>query len=74
LQLRVPSTLCRDTQQWQRFQVLNVKLGMSVNARDLELLIEKYIDEDYGDMVNYVAFASRVDPSEPKFDPYTLGA
>lgn len=55
-------------------QVLNVKLGMNVEPRDLELLIEKYITEDYGDLVNYVAFSSRVDPSEPNFDPYTLGA
>ena len=55
-------------------QVLNVKLGMNVEARDLELLTEKYINDDYGDMVNYVAFSSRVDPSEPAFDPYTLGA
>lgn len=55
-------------------QVLNVKLGMNVDARDLELLIEKYINDDYGDLVNYVAFSSRVDPSEPNFDPYTLGA
>lgn len=47
---------------------------MSVEACDLELLIEKYINEDYGDMVNYVAFSSRVDPSELAFDPYTLGA
>lgn len=55
-------------------QVLNVKLGMNVESRDLELLTGKYINEDYGDMVNYVAFSSRVDPSEPAFDPYTLGA
>jgi hypothetical protein len=54
-------------------QVLNVKLGMNIESRDLELLVDKYINDDYGDMVNYVAFASRVDPSEAKFDPYTLG-
>jgi hypothetical protein len=53
--------------------VLNVKLGMNVEPEDLELLIEKYIDEDYGDMVNYVAFSSSVDPCEEAFDPYTLG-
>ena len=38
-------------------QVLNVKLALEVNQDDLDLLIEKYVDEDYGDMVNFVAFA-----------------
>lgn len=54
-------------------QVLNVKLALEVNQDDLDLLIEKYVDEDYGDMVNFVAFASSVDPCEDAFDPYSLG-
>lgn len=64
----------REVTSIETVQVLNVKLGMNVESRDLELLIEKYINDDYGDMVNYVAFSSRVDPSEHAFDPYTLGA
>lgn len=54
-------------------QVLNVKLDFKVSADDCDLLIEKYINPDYGDLVNYVAFASSVDPAEPAYDPYTLG-
>lgn len=53
-------------------QVLNVKLGFNVQADDLNLLVDKYIDEDYGDMVNYVSFSSAVDPSGTKFDAYAL--
>jgi hypothetical protein len=54
-------------------QVLNVKLALNIEADDLDLLIEKYVNDDYGDMVNYVAFASSVDPCEEAFDPYSLG-
>eukprot|EP00892_Ulva_mutabilis_P008864 jgi/Ulvmu1/634/UM010_0004.1 len=54
-------------------QVLNVKLALEVNQDDLDLLIEKFVSEDYGDMVNFVAFASNVDPCEDAFDPYSLG-
>ena len=41
---------------------------------DLSVLVDKFIDESYGDMINYVAFASYVDPTPPeaKFDPYAL--
>jgi hypothetical protein len=54
-------------------QVLNVKLALKIEPEDLGLLIDKYTDTDYGDLVNYVAFATSVDPSEPAYDPYTLG-
>lgn len=53
-------------------QTLNVRLGFAVSADELELLLEKYVDINYGDMINYVAFAAAVDPPEAKFDPYSL--
>jgi hypothetical protein len=54
-------------------QVLNVKLALHLSDEDLELLIDKYIGADYGDLVNYVAFAARISPAEAPYDPYTLG-
>eukprot|EP00238_Polyblepharides_amylifera_P000047 CAMPEP_0196570404 /NCGR_PEP_ID=MMETSP1081-20130531/473_1 /TAXON_ID=36882 /ORGANISM="Pyramimonas amylifera, Strain CCMP720" /LENGTH=240 /DNA_ID=CAMNT_0041886823 /DNA_START=119 /DNA_END=841 /DNA_ORIENTATION=+ len=37
------------------------------------LLIEKFRgDEQFDDMINYVAFARAIDPPPPKFDSYTL--
>lgn len=56
-----------------RLQVLNVKLALKVSAEDLDLVIDKYTDPNYGDLVNYVAFAHAVDPREQPYDPYTLG-
>lgn len=59
---------------FQQFrQVINVKLGLKLWDSDVELLIEKYVDDYYGDMVNYVAFAMEVDPDIDEIVPYTLG-
>jgi hypothetical protein len=54
-------------------QAINVKLALEVDAADLDLIVLKYLDPAYGDLVNYVAFAARVDPSEAAYHPYTLG-
>uniref|UniRef100_A0A061R0J3 Flagellar associated protein n=1 Tax=Tetraselmis sp. GSL018 TaxID=582737 RepID=A0A061R0J3_9CHLO len=50
---------------WQQFkQVLETKLEFKLWEEDKDLLIEKYVDDFYGDMVNYVAFARDVDPQD----------
>ena len=69
------SELCLPPAEMTRAcaQVINSKLALKVAAEDLDLIIEKYTDPAYGDLVNYVAFACAVDPREVPYDPYTLG-
>lgn len=58
---------------WQQFkQVLETKLHFKMWEEDKELLVEKYLDDFYGDMVNYVAFAREVDPPEGSIKPFTV--
>jgi hypothetical protein len=54
-------------------QVLKNHLALALAPADAELLVEKFVSPDYGDLVNYVAFAAAVDPPAPAYDPYTLG-
>lgn len=57
---------------WQQFkQVLETKLNFKMWEEDKELLVEKYLDDFYGDMVNYVAFSREVDPPEGSIRPFT---
>lgn len=58
---------------WQQFkQVLETKLEFKMWEEDKELLVEKYLDDFYGDMVNYVAFSREVDPPDGSIKPFTL--
>jgi len=50
---------------YQFKQELNVKLGFRLTAEEMEVLVEKYVNEDYDDMVNFLAFSNTVDPEEP---------
>ncbi|KAK9841227.1 hypothetical protein WJX74_002211 [Apatococcus lobatus] len=44
-------------------QCLTVGLGFrDLTEQQQSLLVEKYLDDEYGDLVNYAAFARRVDP------------
>jgi hypothetical protein len=54
-------------------QAINVKLALEVHPEDLDLIVQKYVDPSYGDLINYVAFAACVDPPEAAYHPYTLG-
>ncbi len=56
-------TVCNHVTTAQFRAVLNVKLGLDIPEADVQLLIEKYVDDAYGDLVNYVVFANAVDPA-----------
>jgi len=49
---------------YQFKQELNVQLGFRLTAEEMELLVEKYVNEDYPDMVNFLAFSNTVDPED----------
>lgn len=52
-------------------QGLGVKMGFtSLSQSDIDLLIEKFLDDEYppGDMINYVAFAHCLNPPTPDYD------
>ena len=52
-------------------QGLGVKMGFtSLKQADIDVLIEKFLDEEYppGDMINYVAFAHCLNPPTPDYD------
>ena len=51
-------------------QALKNHIAPDCAADEVELIIAKFSDE--GGLVNYSAFASRVDPSGMHYDPYTL--
>lgn len=48
-------------------QELNVKLGFRLTAAEMGLLVEKFVHEDYPDMVNFLAFANTVDDEEAMY-------
>lgn len=48
---------------FQFSQALNSKAGLRIKEDDMNLLIEKF-DDNHEGMVNYIAFASEVDPLE----------
>lgn len=54
-------------------QCINVKLGLEIAEKDMDLLIEKYKNEDKPEMVNYMAFANTVDPAGEAINPYQTG-
>eukprot|EP01026_Neomeris_dumetosa_P000307 TRINITY_DN10078_c0_g1_i1.p1 TRINITY_DN10078_c0_g1~~TRINITY_DN10078_c0_g1_i1.p1 ORF type:complete len:254 (-),score=36.53 TRINITY_DN10078_c0_g1_i1:80-841(-) len=53
-------------------QALNVKIGIELSEKEMQLLIEKFFNDEYGDIVNYVAFSNMVDPAEGAYDPYRV--
>lgn len=53
----------------QFHQVLKNHVARNLSEADVKLLIEKFSDKG---MVNYVAFASVVDPKEEVYHPYLL--
>jgi hypothetical protein len=54
-------------------QAMKCHLGPGLSQAEVDLLIAKYRgDDDYPDMVNYVALGYVVDPPEPKYDVYSL--
>lgn len=42
----------------------------SLSPSDINVLIEKFLDDEYppGDMINYVAFAHCLNPPTPDYD------
>lgn len=42
-------------------QGLSVNLGFNVSGKDIDLLVEKFVDEEYPDMVNYVVLTSTIE-------------
>lgn len=54
-------------------QAMKCHLGPGLSQAEVDLLIAKYRgDDDYPDMVNYVALGYVVDPPEAKYDVYSL--
>uniref|UniRef100_A0A7S0S8Q0 EF-hand domain-containing protein n=1 Tax=Mantoniella antarctica TaxID=81844 RepID=A0A7S0S8Q0_9CHLO len=53
----------------QFHQVLKNHVARNLGEKDVNLLIDKFKDKG---MVNYVAFAARVDPKEEVYHPYLL--
>ncbi|GMH42114.1 hypothetical protein BSKO_10033 [Bryopsis sp. KO-2023] len=66
------SKLVGHVTKTQFAQCLNVKLGLKLSEEDVRLVVQKYLHDDYAEMVNYIAFANTVDPPEEPFDPYKL--
>ena len=42
-------------------QGLSVNLGFAISSKDIDLLVEKFVDDDYPDMCNYVVFTNIVE-------------
>jgi len=54
-------------------QALKNHIAPDLSPLDVDLIINKFSgDAEFDDMVNYVAFANTIDPSEAKYDPYSL--
>lgn len=54
-------------------QALKNHIAPDLSPEDVQLIIDKYAGEaQFNDMINYVAFANTIDPSEAKYDPYSL--
>lgn len=66
------SKLVGHVTKHQFLQCLNVKLGLELSEKEAQLVMCKFLHEDYPEMVNYIAFANTVDPPEEPFDPYKL--
>lgn len=66
------SKLVGHVTKHQFLQCLNVKLGLELPEKETQLVMNKFIHEDYPEMVNYIAFSNTVDPPEEPFDPYKL--
>jgi len=52
-------------------QTLDVNMQLSLPTSAVDLLIKKYFNEDYPEMVNYMAFSCTVDPPETPYNPYS---
>lgn len=60
-----------STQQFK--QALKNHIAPEFGPQEVDILIKKYKgDDQFDNMVNYVAFANTIDPKEPTFDPYSL--
>mmetsp|Transcript_40837 Transcript_40837/g.104495 ORF Transcript_40837/g.104495 Transcript_40837/m.104495 type:complete len:259 (-) Transcript_40837:103-879(-) len=58
---------------WQQFKsCMETKCGFKLWESDMNLLVEKYTDDYYGDMVNYIAFAKQVDPDIEAIAPFDV--
>ena len=42
-------------------QGLSINLGFNVSSKDIDLLVEKFGNDDYPDMCNYVLFTNLVE-------------
>ena len=54
----------------QFMQAITSKLGLSLEAQEVELLCKKFATSE--GMVNYVACANTIDPPAKKYDPYSF--
>lgn len=43
-------------------QCMNVKAGLILSDEESKLLVDKYVHEDYPELVNYVALSNTIDP------------
>mmetsp|Transcript_42091 Transcript_42091/g.51058 ORF Transcript_42091/g.51058 Transcript_42091/m.51058 type:complete len:230 (-) Transcript_42091:373-1062(-) len=54
-------------------QALKNHIAPDLSPEAVEIIMDKFQGEGrFNNMVNYVAFANNIDPSEAKYDPYSL--